>query len=55
MNDEQDILLLENILNELGIDMSEARKPFSNLSSKAQVIGKELIKMTLKKTVIFIL
>lgn len=45
MNDEQDILLLENILNELGIDMSEARKPFSNLSSKAQVIGKELIKV----------
>jgi len=31
MNNEQDVLLLESILNELGIDLNEAKKSYSEI------------------------
>jgi hypothetical protein len=44
MNNEQDVLLLESILNELGIDLNEAKKSYSEiiktLLSSAEAKGK---------------
>jgi hypothetical protein len=39
MNNEQDVLLLESILRELGIDLDEAKQPFEKLSPKAQEVA----------------
>lgn len=44
INDKQDVLLLESILSNMGIEISlwEAKLPFENLSLKAQEIAKEI-------------
>jgi hypothetical protein len=39
MNNKQDVLLLESILKELGIDLDEAKQPFEKLSPKAQEVA----------------
>jgi hypothetical protein len=39
MNNEQDVLLLESILNKLGVDLDEAKQPFEKLSPKAQEVA----------------
>lgn len=47
LNNEQDVLLLENILNKLGINIkiNELKKlPFDNLGSNAQSVGLKLMK-----------
>jgi hypothetical protein len=43
LNDEQDINLLADLLEGLDVDLDEAKKSFSSLSSEAQSIGKEII------------
>jgi hypothetical protein len=42
ITDEQDMLLLYEILNKKGIDISEAKKPFDTLSSKAKDLAKSI-------------
>ena len=42
INDDQDMLLLYEILNKKGIDLSEAKKPFNTLSSKAKDLAKKI-------------
>lgn len=46
MNNDKDILLLENILDELGIKISfnEVKKPYDALSNEAKEVAQELIK-----------
>lgn len=45
LNDEQDINLLADLLEGLGINLGEAKKQaFQNLSTQAQEIGKEIMK-----------
>ena len=43
MNDPNDVLLLENLLEKLGVNLKEVRHPFNYLSPKAQEVGKEII------------
>jgi hypothetical protein len=44
MNNEQDILLLETELDNLGINLKEVKKPFEKLSPKAQEIALNISK-----------
>ena len=43
MNDPNDVLLLESLLEKLGVNLKEVRHPFNYLSPKAQEVGKEII------------
>jgi hypothetical protein len=43
LNNPQKKAILEQVLSELGIDLNEAKKPFSSLSPKAQEVGKQLM------------
>ena len=43
MNNEHDVVLLNSLLEGLGIKLEEVKKPFSNLSPEAQIVGKEIM------------
>lgn len=50
MNNDQDVILLESILEKLGINIKEVKKPFESLSDEAQKVGNSLMdKLNLSK------
>jgi hypothetical protein len=54
MSDIQDVLLLESILDELGVDLDEAKQPFEKLSPKAQEVALDVSnKLNIPKENIF--